>query len=44
MSKIPKVSALEFPDSRGNPIIMVSVALNNGVTASAKAPERSLVQ
>ena len=38
MNKIQSITALEILDSRGNPTVMVSVALNNGVTASACVP------
>jgi len=38
MTKIEKITALEILDSRGNPTVMVSVALNNGITASACVP------
>ncbi len=38
MSKIKSITALEILDSRGNPTVMVTVALNNGVTASACVP------
>jgi len=38
MSKIQDITALEILDSRGNPTVMVSVALNNGITASACVP------
>jgi enolase len=38
MSKIKSLSALEILDSRGNPTVMVTVALNNGITASACVP------
>ena len=38
MSKIKSISALEILDSRGNPTVMVTVALNNGITASACVP------
>jgi enolase len=38
MTKIEKITALEVLDSRGNPTVMVSVALNNGITASACVP------
>ena len=38
MTKIEKISALEILDSRGNPTVMVSVALNNGISASASVP------
>ncbi len=38
MTKIQKLTALEILDSRGNPTVMVSVALNNGITASACVP------
>jgi enolase len=38
MTKIQNVTALEILDSRGNPTVMVSAALNNGVTASACVP------
>jgi enolase len=38
MSKIKSLSALEILDSRGNPTVMVTVALNNSITASACVP------
>ena len=38
MTKIESISALEILDSRGNPTVMVSVALNNGISASASVP------
>jgi enolase len=38
MSKIQSITALEILDSRGNPTVMVTVALNNGITASACVP------
>ena len=38
MSRIKSLSALEILDSRGNPTVMVTVALNNGITASACVP------
>jgi enolase len=38
MSKIQKITAIEILDSRGNPTVMVSVVLSNGVTASAGVP------
>jgi enolase len=38
MTKIQNITALEILDSRGNPTVMVSVALNNGITASASVP------
>ena len=38
MTTIKSVTALEILDSRGNPTVMVSVALNNGITASAGVP------
>ncbi len=38
MSKIQNITALEILDSRGNPTVMVTVALNNGITASACVP------
>ena len=38
MTKIQNITALEILDSRGNPTVMVNVALNNGVTASACVP------
>jgi enolase len=38
MSKIKSTSALEILDSRGNPTVMVTVALNNGITATACVP------
>jgi enolase len=38
MSKIQNISSLEILDSRGNPTVVVNVALNNGITASACVP------
>jgi len=38
MTKIQSITALEILDSRGNPTVMVNVALNNGLTASACVP------
>jgi enolase len=38
MSRIQSIIALEILDSRGNPTVMVTVALNNGITASAGVP------
>jgi enolase len=38
MTKIQNITALEILDSRGNPTVMVSVALNNGITTSACVP------
>src|SRR5271154_4808298 len=38
MNKIQNITALEILDSRGNPTVMVSVTLNNGITASASVP------
>jgi enolase len=38
MSSIVKISAQEILDSRGNPTVMVTVALKNGITASACVP------
>jgi enolase len=38
MTKIQNINALEILDSRGNPTVMVSVALNNGITATACVP------
>jgi enolase len=38
MSKIQNINALEILDSRGNPTVMVTVVLNNGITASACVP------
>ncbi len=38
MSKIQKITALEILDSRGNPTVMVTVTLDNGITASAGVP------
>ena len=38
MTKIQNITALEILDSRGNPTVMVSVALNNKITASACVP------
>jgi enolase len=38
MNTIQKVSALEILDSRGNPTVSVTVALSNGITATAGVP------
>ncbi len=38
MSKIQSITAQEILDSRGNPTVMVNLALNNGITASACVP------
>jgi enolase len=38
MTKIKNITAQEILDSRGNPTVMVNVALNNGITASACVP------
>ncbi len=38
MSKIQNITALEILDSRGNPTVMVTATLNNGITASACVP------
>ena len=38
MSKIQHITAQEILDSRGNPTVMVDIALNNDVTASACVP------
>ena len=38
MTKIDNITALEILDSRGNPTVMVTVALDNGITASACVP------
>ena len=38
MSKIEKISAQEILDSRGNPTVMVNLALDNGITTSACVP------
>jgi enolase len=38
MSKIQTITAQEILDSRGNPTVMVSLALNNGITATACVP------
>ncbi len=38
MTKIQNITALEILDSRGNPTVMVNVALNNGITATACVP------
>ncbi len=37
-AKIRNVTALEILDSRGNPTVMVTAELNNGITASACVP------
>jgi enolase len=38
MSKIQNITAQEILDSRGNPTVMVSLALDNGITTSACVP------
>ena len=38
MTTIKSVTALEILDSRGNPTVMVNVALNNGINTSACVP------
>jgi enolase len=38
MNKIETIHAQEILDSRGNPTVMVSVALTNGITATACVP------
>jgi enolase len=38
MTKIQNITALEILDSRGNPTVMVSLALDNGITTSACVP------
>jgi enolase len=38
MTKIQNITAQEILDSRGNPTVMVSLALNNVITASACVP------
>ena len=38
MTKIQNLTAQEILDSRGNPTVMVSIALNNGITATACVP------
>jgi enolase len=38
MTKIQNITAQEILDSRGNPTVMVNVALNNGITATACVP------
>jgi enolase len=38
MTNIQTITAQEILDSRGNPTVMVSVALNNGITATACVP------
>jgi len=38
MSKIQNISAQEILDSRGNPTVMVNLALANGITATACVP------
>jgi enolase len=38
MTKIQNITAQEILDSRGNPTVMVNVALNNGITALACVP------
>jgi enolase len=38
MTKIQNINALEILDSRGNPTVMVTAALNDGITATACVP------
>jgi enolase len=38
MSKLTSIQALEILDSRGNPTVMVTATLNNGIIASACVP------
>jgi enolase len=38
MSRIKNITALEILDSRGNPTVMVTAELNNGITATACVP------
>ena len=38
MTKIQNITAQEILDSRGNPTVMVNVALNSGITATACVP------
>jgi enolase len=38
MSKIKNITAIEILDSRGNPTVMVTAELDNGITASACVP------
>jgi hypothetical protein len=38
MSKIKNISAQEILDSRGNPTVMVNLALDNNITTSACVP------
>jgi enolase len=38
MSKIRGITALEILDSRGNPTVMVTAALSNGISATACVP------
>jgi enolase len=38
MTTIQNITALEILDSRGNPTVMVSVTLNNGISTSACVP------
>jgi enolase len=38
MSKIQNITAQEILDSRGNPTVMVNLALNNGISVSACVP------
>lgn len=38
MSKIQKITALEILDSRGNPTVMVTAELTNGIIATACVP------
>jgi len=38
MTRIQNITAQEILDSRGNPTVMVNVALNNGITSTACVP------
>jgi enolase len=38
MTKIQNITALEILDSRGNPTVMVTATLNNGIAATASVP------
>ena len=38
MTKIQNITAQEILDSRGNPTVMVTLALNNGIAVSSCVP------
>lgn len=43
MTKIKSISAIEILDSRGDPTVQSTVALDNGITATASAPSGASV-